>query len=99
MVVGLLIALYWLWQDLLGLLNFMNDITLWEVGDGKGGHSIYLSDLMLFLKRQIALTVILVSCPPGYRTGIGQSPFSHVKVTLDQCLNDHGHPHEQKRPD
>lgn len=63
MVVGLLIALYWLWQDLLGLLNFMNDITLWEVGDGKGGHSIYLSDLMLSILVLVIMFILARNLP------------------------------------
>lgn len=63
MVVGLLTALYWLWQDLFGLLRFMNGIMLWEVGDARGEHPIYLSDLMLSIMVLIIMFILARNLP------------------------------------
>ena len=73
MVVGLLLVLYWLWQDLFGLLHFMNNITLWEVGDAKGDVPVYLSDLLLSI-----LVLVTMFYPGAEPSGIaGKSRFFH----------------------
>ncbi|GAA4651744.1 mechanosensitive channel MscK [Kistimonas scapharcae] len=63
MVVGLLIVLYWLWQDLFGLLHFMNNITLWEVGDAKGDVPVYLSDLLLSILVLVTMFILARNLP------------------------------------
>ncbi|MCK5892825.1 MAG: mechanosensitive ion channel [Endozoicomonadaceae bacterium] len=63
MVVGLLVALYWLWQDLLGLLRFMNGIMLWEVEDARGEYPVYLSNLMLSIVVLVIMFILARNLP------------------------------------
>ncbi len=66
MIVGLFIGLYWFWREIFGLLNVLDNVTLWEfASDIEGGSPfiVRLSDLMLSVVTLITSFILARNLP------------------------------------